>query len=248
MSIEKIPPKFTDAYKPFADVDHEMTAIRVLDRVVGGEGTVRDNLRTEFDSFRATKTELIDRLISRGMYLEPVDDEMKCLDVDYSKLSVFNSATALALMCIEVLGDEMNVDHVRWETAWKNLPPSVDGPSADFTNNRPITPELCSEVGDLLMNNGKRIIEIMEPSYRRVVDMVVRGYPEVQHESELYYGSFGYVFGVGRVVLESLSVEARLDAATKKIFPNDKQFDAAFIQMLRWDRKIARAALNSSRT
>lgn len=246
MSIEKIPPKFEAKFDPFSDVDHAAATLYAQARILNADHTIRENLAEAFGSFRAGKSELIDRLITRGIYLEPIDDEMNCLDPDYTRLCVFNSASAMALICIDSLAYEMGVPRNKWQQVWASLPEHVDGPSRFMQNDQPLTSESCRLVGETMVHSGHRVCQIIEPPYQSLLEAVEERFEQIQDFRELFHGSFGFVFGVGRVVLESMTLEDRVEAGALRVLPNPDGLDEGLRQAVRWDRKIARSLRRSS--
>ena len=247
MSIEKIPPKFEAKYDPFADVDHAAAALYAQARILNRDHTVRENLADAFGVVQAGRPELIDRLITRGIYLEPIDEEMNCLDPDYTRLTVFNSASAMALICIDALAYEMAVPRRNWQQLWVSLPDNIDGPSRFLPNDQPLTSESCRLVGETMVHSGHRVCQIIEPPYQSLLEAVEERFEEIQEVPELFRGSFGFVFGVGRVVLESMTFEDRVEARALRILPDSDTLDEGLRQAVRWDRKIARSMQRSPR-
>ena len=240
MSIESVPSRYKEPYDSLDQVyrDYETIALYTAGRVFSGDGVSKE-LESIYRHNRVLAPNLIDRLLQRGVYLEPVDDEICVIDQEHIKTRIFAMAASLALQVADNFARENSIDQQKWREFWANLPDRADA-ICEIQSGKKLTSEDCHAVGEALLGRGQRYISQMDNSYAELVSRVINEYPEISEDANVFRGSFGYVMGNAERIINTLISERRIDedvAMATKTYTNST-FDDKFKQFLRIARRL----------
>ena len=215
MSIEVIPKDFREPYDPFSEVDHGLVRDYTRYRLLGS-GDIVANLQSRYDMNANRFPDFLRRLIERGKFLEPVNDELEFIDKEMTNMRVFNAGVALACTALDSLAYEMSVDGREWRQRWTDLPVESDFPRIEGSGET-LSPEDCLKIGDRLIANGQQAYESLEPPYQELFQEAGEAYPGALTNEQVLRSSYGYVLRFGEKVICSFSLESRLDSAVEEV-------------------------------
>lgn len=215
MSIEKIPAKYQEFFDLYADVDHESVRDYTLVRL-NQKNDLLQSLQYAYDRNAQKYPDFIRRLIERGKFLEPVNEELDFIDDEMSVMRVYNTGLAMASVALDALAYEMGVDESIWRNKWVELPEN-----ADFVYMRAdeqcTNPQECAQIGERLVELGQKSYDALEPPYQQLYSAVADTYETRLFNPQVLRSSFGFIMCFGRNVIYSFSTDERLDKAVRDV-------------------------------
>lgn len=216
MSIEVIPRDFREPYDLFSDVNHDIVRDYTRHRLLSDD-EVLTKLQHEYDVNLRRYPDFLKRLIERGKFLEPVNDELEFIDKEMTNMRMFNTGFALACATLDSLAFEMRVDERDWRQRWTELPQESDFPSIDDgrEEDEP-TSDDCMKIGNRLLANGQQAYERLPKPYQELFEEVEDAYLGAMANPQIFRSTYGYVLRFGEKVIYSFSAETRLDDAVEE--------------------------------
>lgn len=247
MSIEIIPPDYRGEYDLFADVNHDAVRDYTLFRLLDGTD-VSSHLQSHYNMTAQKHPDFLRRLIDRGKFLEPVNEELQYIDEEMPNMRLFNAGVALASTALDSLAYEMGVESRRWRQLWTSLPQESDFIHLEASEEGELTHEDCLKIGDRLVANGQRAFEELELPYRDVYNQVSEAYYGTIYGPQIFQSSYGFVMRMGQKVIYSFSAEDRLDQAVEGIVStSDINRETQYLVSKRERRKL-RKQLKASKS
>lgn len=238
--MEAIPKGFDRPYDPLSAIDHQKVAMYTAARLHSGKGIAKEMQRA-YDFNRHFRPELLERLINRGKFIEPVSEDLHILDEELIRMRVFNAGCALALIALDNFADEADVDRGQWRDVWIALPEGADAP-APVPEGRPMTDDDCYRVGAAIIALGQRRLSELEQPYQDMVATVADERPERSLHENVFHASFGYAFGVGRSVISGIVFNREVDKEVAAYAQTVEAYsDEELKSFIRTERRRARA-------